>query len=691
MRRGGAFVYPRERAGTAFPAIGYLGGQFNMRLSAKLVSSAVLAVALLFSSGQAGVSASGGLMAPAPGLMGLSSKTTPAPTPSPASRSTPSPTSHSTPSATSIPTLDPAQIPAPRESESIPKPADATSPVAPSPDVAGSAAAKVTPSPEAAVPELSVGATAIGARWADLGGKSGRLGPSVSAVICGLEAGGCLQRFEHGAIHWSEATGAHPTSGPIAARWATLNWESGKLGYPLSAQRCGLYGSGCVQNFQGGAIHWSTASGANPTWGSIAARWATLNWEAGQLGYPLNAERCGLRGNGCVQNFQHGAIYRSAAGGAQPVWGAILASYGDQAWESGRLGYPLTGEICGLRDKGCLQRFEHGAIHWSPASGAFGTTAAIAARWASLNWESGRLGYPVSQERCGLRDDGCVQRFQGGAIYWSPFGGAQPMWGAILGTYGSRGWEAGSLGYPVSAEQCGSSCVQEFQYGKFTWSAAKGIDFHLRSDGYCEALNRGSVRYNAKASRVSFAIAEGYYPEQRVTFATCVRGQDGFRLEWVVPGFAGESGFAGPGVASGPTINKYSPTGAFTVTEAFGLGNPGTALSYRHLNPYSRWGGRLNANYNKYFESSADIFPDENMWYYATRPSHDYRQGVVINYNRPPDSPIVMNAGFAIFLHANRVPTWGCISLNEADIVRFQRSAVPGDKIVMGVVDDVFW
>ena len=78
------------------------------------------------------------------------------------------------------------------------------------------------------------------------------------------------------------------------------------------------------------------------------------------------------------------------------------------------------------------------------------------------------------------------------------------------------------------------------------------------------------------------------------------------------------------------------------------------------------------------------------MWYYATRASHDYRQGVVINYNRPPDSAIQMNAGFAIFLHANRVPTWGCISLNEADVVRFQRGAVPGDRIIMGVGDDVF-
>jgi L,D-peptidoglycan transpeptidase YkuD (ErfK/YbiS/YcfS/YnhG family) len=213
---------------------------------------------------------------------------------------------------------------------------------------------------------------------------------------------------------------------------------------------------------------------------------------------------------------------------------------------------------------------------------------------------------------------------------------------------------------------------------------------YISPSGYCEAINRGSVNYGSGgAQRVTFAIAE-QYGISPVTSVTCVKSGGRYVYEWSTWAQAGESGFARPGVASGPTINKFSPTGSFTVTDAFGLGNPGTALNYVTLNAYSRWGGRLNANYNKYFESSADIFPDENMWYYATRPSHDYRQGVVINYNRPPDSGITMDAGFAIFLHANRYPSWGCIAMNEPDVVRFMTTAVPGDRIVMGVVADVF-
>ena len=562
-----------------------------------------------------------------------------------------------TPSIAASPSVAPGFQPPPAPASATASPAGTTAPTVPmsEPTKAAPATTQPSPSPTAstepgassepitenlAVPNAAAGPgnVAIQAHWVKLGGATGPLGAEASVVICELRDGGCVQRFEGGAVHWSTATGAHATRAAIATKWAALNWESGRLGYPVSGEICTLKNQGCVQRFEGGAVHWSSETGAYATWAAIADKWAALNWE------------------------------------------------------SGRLGYPISDEICGLKNGGCVQRFEGGAVHWSGRTGAHATWAAIAARWATLNWESGRLGYPISGETCGLRNDGCVQSFEGGVVYWSPFGGAQPMWGAILSSYGARSWEGGSLGYPLAAESCANSnfCAQQFQYGRFTWTAGLGVKYHLGSAGYCESLNRNAVRYlGAGSARVSFAIAESY-PASPVTFTTCVRVNGSYQEEWTVAGFAGESGFARPGVASGPTINKFSPTGSFTVTEAFGLGNPGTSLSYRQLNAYSRWGGRLNSNYNKYFESSADVFPDENMWYFATRPSHDYRQGVVINYNRPPDSSITMNAGFAIFLHANRYPSWGCIALEEADVVRFQRGAVPGDRIIMGVGDDVF-
>ncbi|MDQ0756859.1 uncharacterized protein with LGFP repeats/L,D-peptidoglycan transpeptidase YkuD (ErfK/YbiS/YcfS/YnhG family) [Arthrobacter sp. B3I4] len=532
---------------------------------------------------------------------------------------------------------------------------------------------------------------AIGGQWKRLGAESSWLKYPVSSESCGLPGGGCSQAFQSGTFYWSAANGAVPLSGGIGLRWSQIGGAAGRLGYPAGAMTCGLVEGGCLQHFERGSIAWSASAGAWDVGGAIAPRWAELAGQNGGLGYPVGGELCGLSGNGCSQNFQRGTMMWSPGTGAQPTWGGIRTRWVELGSEKSGLGYPTGREVCGLTRSGCYQGFQRGAMMWSAGTGAQPTWGAIRTRWAELGFENSWLGYPTGREVCGLPGDGCSQDFERATIFWSPSTGAQPAGGAIRVYYNQRGNGASTLGYPNSPEYCSAAgCRQYYQWGWLDWEPDGRVTLHVTPVGYCEAINRGGLRYDtAGAKRVSFAIAERY-SSTPVTFATCLKGDSGYHLEWNVPGYAGESGFAWAGVATGPTINKYSPTGSFTVSDAFGLGNPGTALNYITLNSYSRWGGRLNGNYNKYFESSADVFPDENMWYYATRPSHDYRQGVVINYNRPPDSPIVMNAGFAIFLHANRVPTWGCISLLESDVTRFIRSAVPGDRIVMGVGGDVF-
>ncbi|WAH96519.1 L,D-transpeptidase family protein [Arthrobacter sp. MMS18-M83] len=394
----------------------------------------------------------------------------------------------------------------------------------------------------------------------------------------------------------------------------------------------------------------------------------------------------------CTQHFQRGLIYYGPAGTWQ-IWGAIGGMFDALGGSSGYLGYPKGAEQCGLPGGACVQQFQRGAAYFVPGAGTFPVWGAINARYEALGGSRGYLGYPVSGEQCALRDGGCSQAFQRGRIYYAAGAGTQAVWGGLGQFYVLRGGQSGALGYPVTAEACDSSgfCSQSFQFGVLEWISGFGVRYRLVSEAYCPALNVGAVKFpGGGAERVSFAVAEDY-PSTRVTFITCVRQANGsYAKEWGALGSAGESGFARPGVATGPTWQKYSPTGSFSVTEAFGLGNPGTALSYRTLNPFSRWGGQLNGNYNGYFESSSSVFPDENMWYYATRPSHDYRQGVVINYNRPPDSPIVMNAGFAIFLHGNNLPTWGCIALNDGDLLQYMRTAHTGDRFIMGVAYDVF-
>lgn len=604
-----------------------------------------------------------------------------------------------TPSATAAPTPAAAATATPNSAATAPA-SRKTAPSEPSAEpTAGAepaATATATPPGIAAAAEAGFAVPgAIGTEYQRLGGAGGTVGAATASQKCGLSGAGCLQTFNNGTIVWSAATGAHLITGAIETAWLKYGGAKSYLGYPLAAASCVQAGDGslCRQKFQRGSLYRVPGAGTYPVWGGINATYESLGGMKGYLGYPKAAEKCGQPAAGhCVQHFQRGLIYYGP-GGTWQIWGAIGAAYDSLGGPGSYLGYPTGAEKCGLAGGACRQAFQRGSVYFTPGAGTYPVWGAINAKYAAHGGSNGYLGYPTGNEKCGLRGGGCSQSFQRGRVYYAAGAGTQAVWGGIGQFYSARKAQNGALGYPTTAEACDRSgfCSQSFQHGVLQWVPGVGVRYRLSTAAYCPALSTGAVKYRtADATRVTFAIADEYR-STRVNFVTCVRRADGsYAQEWGALGHAGESGFAGPGAATGPTWQKYSPTGSFTVTEAFGLGNPGTALTYRKLNPYSRWGGRLNGNYNKYFESSADIFPDENMWYFATRPSHDYRQGVVINYNRPPDAPITMNAGFAIFLHGNNLPTWGCISLNDGDLLQYMRTANPGDRFVMGVAYDIF-
>ncbi|WP_133754669.1 M15 family metallopeptidase [Naumannella halotolerans] len=282
----------------------------------------------------------------------------------------------------------------------------------------------VSASPTASAPTAarkaeaeSAAEKAIRERHARLGGDKGRLGARVGSTICGLRDGGCYQRFRSGSIYWTKKTGADPIWGSIQSRWRELKSEHGRLGYPTDSEKCGLRDGGCYQRFQGGSIYWSQKSGAYPIWGSMYARWSDLKWERGRLGYPTGSEKCGLRDGGCYQRFQGGSIYWSQKSGAQPVWGSMYSRWSKMKWERGRLGYPISAEKCGLRNGGCYQKFQGGSMHWSQKSGAWPTWGSIARLWAREGSENGNLAYPTGMEKCGRSS--CEQNFQNGSIVWT--------------------------------------------------------------------------------------------------------------------------------------------------------------------------------------------------------------------------------------------------------------------------------
>lgn len=308
------------------------------------------------------------------------------------------------------------------------------------------------------------------------------LGAAEGGIICGLRNGGCYRLFANGAIIWSPDTGAQASLyGPLRTRWAAESFENGPLGYPLGDVQCGLKDAGCYQLFQGGAIIWSSASGAHTSlYGAIRNRWGAESFENGVLGYPTSGTACGLKDGGCYQFFQKGVIVWSPATGAQTsLYGPIRDRWSLEGYENGSIGYPTGGATCGLPNDGCYQLFQNGAVIWSPATGAhvskFGV---IRAKWASSNFERGFLGYPTGPEICGLVRNGCYQMYQGGAILWSAETGARiSKFGAIRGTWAASGSERGPLGYPTTDEACGlrnGGCYQMFERGAIIWSPQTG-------------------------------------------------------------------------------------------------------------------------------------------------------------------------------------------------------------------------
>lgn len=144
----------------------------------------------------------------------------------------------------------------------------------------------------------------------DLGGPGGFLGAPTTDET-GTPDG--IGRFNHfandGSIYWTPNTGAWSVHGAIQDHWQATGWETGPAGYPVTDERGTPDGVGRYNHFTGGdgaSIYWTPGTGAQIVHGAIRAKWASLGYETGQLGYPTSDEY-GIPG-GRRSNFQGGTI-----------------------------------------------------------------------------------------------------------------------------------------------------------------------------------------------------------------------------------------------------------------------------------------------------------------------------------------------------------------------------------------------
>jgi len=257
----------------------------------------------------------------------------------------------------------------------------------------------------------------------------------------------------------------------VADKYCAMGAATSVLGAPVSAEYS--VGSGRGRDYQGGSILWSAPTGAHEVHGAIVGDYRTVGGPGSLLGFPLTDETGTPDGVGRFNHFAGGSVYWTPVTGAHEVHGAIRAEWVATGWERGSLGYPVTDETA--TGGGRFNRFTGGSVSWTPSTGAHEVHGLIGAKYLALGAENSLLGFPLTDETGTPYGVGRFNHFAGGSVYWTPSTGAHEVHGSIRATWAARGWETGSLGYPVSDEYgVAAGRESDFTGGFLHWEAASG-------------------------------------------------------------------------------------------------------------------------------------------------------------------------------------------------------------------------
>jgi len=265
---------------------------------------------------------------------------------------------------------------------------------------------------------------AINAAWDKLGSSGGVLGVPVSEETYDGEVSS--QKFSGGQVSWNRQTKQFTTDPPV-----------------LADQLKGLQ----VPIDPTAAINmaWRAAGGAN---GPLGAK---------------QGEQHPIGGDGIVQDFAGGKVYFSPATGANAVESDILAKYESLGGPTGSgLGFPIANESDGGIPSSRICTFsaaDEPVIFWTAEHGAFVVRGAMKAAWDKLRGPVGKLGAPVGDQA--VDGDVVSQQFTGGKISWNrtknTFTTEPPNLAPLLS------------GLQVSGQHQPSNAAMPPQAKKFTW------------------------------------------------------------------------------------------------------------------------------------------------------------------------------------------------------------------------------
>jgi uncharacterized protein with LGFP repeats len=235
---------------------------------------------------------------------------------------------------------------------------------------------------------------ALNAAWDRLGSSGGVLGAPIADET--YDADVISQKFSGGQISWNSKTkefttnpaaladqlkGLQVTIDPTVAigmAWRAAGGASGPLGLKQGAQYS-IGGDGVVQDFAGGKVYYSPATGANAVESDILAKYESLGGPVGSdLGFPAANETDGGIGSASrVVTFSAAdkpMIFWTQDHGAFVVRGAMKAAWDKLRAPGGKLGAPVGDQA--VDGDVISQKFTNGKISWNRAKNSFTTDPA---------------------------------------------------------------------------------------------------------------------------------------------------------------------------------------------------------------------------------------------------------------------------------------------------------------------------
>ena len=205
------------------------------------------------------------------------------------------------------------------------------------------------------------------------------------------------------------------------------------------------------QQYEKGYIVGKDSTGYFISTGKIREVWSKQGFEAGSLGFPVANIESNPKTGISWQQYEHGFIVGKDSTGYYVSQGKIRDAWANQNFESGSLGFPISNIDYNPSTGIYWQQYEKGYIVGRDSTGYFISTGKIREVWSKQGFEAGSLGFPVANIESNPKTGISWQQYEHGFIVGKDSTGYYVSQGKIREIWAEQDFERGKLGFPTSA------------------------------------------------------------------------------------------------------------------------------------------------------------------------------------------------------------------------------------------------